>query len=263
MIIGIDFSGAEDAGSKIWIAQCSVAGSKLEVRSCDNATQLLGTRSGRAIVLPALADYIASSTNSVFGMDFPFGVPSETMDQQNWMDFVRLFPQSYITPDMFQSELFRLAGNRELRRQTDCDAHTPMSPYNLRLYRQTYFGIHQILNPLVMNGRAVVAPMQAIRAGLPTIVEICPASTLRAIGIQMHYKGRDELAGRNRSEMVEQLRSQRGVCIEEELSRRIVAEPNGDALDSVVAAFAVSRNRDKLFTIDLSSRNLLEGFVFV
>lgn len=263
VIFGIDFSGARNAGSKIWIAQGSVEGKKLRISTCQKATEFLGTSNNREIVLPALAEFIASSPNAVFGMDFPFAIPLETMNHLNWIDFVRVFPSAFPTPEIFRNESFRIAGNREWRRQTDQDSHTPMSPYNLRLYRQTFYGISKILNPLVVNGRAAVAPMQDTTVGLPTIVEICPASTLISINIRLRYKGVDEIANENSRVIIERLGSQHGVFMDADLSRRMVEERNCDALDSVIAVFAVFRNRDRLSNVDMSSRHLLEGYVFV
>ncbi len=42
-IYGIDFSGAKDAGRKIWIARGTIEGNLLIIDDCKRASELLGT----------------------------------------------------------------------------------------------------------------------------------------------------------------------------------------------------------------------------
>jgi hypothetical protein len=48
------------------------------------------------------------------------------------------------------------------------------------LFRQTCFGIRSVLAPLVRDGLVSVVPMQRPAADKPWLLEICPASTLKA-----------------------------------------------------------------------------------
>ena len=78
-IYGIDFSGALDAGRKIWISLAMVKDDALEIRDCFQGFSL--PNSGRRLhdCLAALVTFIASHRNSLFGIDFPFGIPHELL----------------------------------------------------------------------------------------------------------------------------------------------------------------------------------------
>jgi len=82
--------------------------------------------------------------------------------------------------DDFKKRCFTDAGGQELKRHADNAAHTPFSPYNLRIYKQTCYGISGILAPLVKADRACILSFHAPADEKPVILEICPASTLKA-----------------------------------------------------------------------------------
>lgn len=71
-IYGIDFSGAKDAGNKIWIAKGVPRDGKLLVSECLKARDL--PNSGRQVedCLPSLVDVIKSNRNSAFGISKEF-----------------------------------------------------------------------------------------------------------------------------------------------------------------------------------------------
>jgi hypothetical protein len=75
-IYGIDFSGAQDAGNKIWIARGMPKGNRLLIEECSSARALF--KSGKDLLpcLAALVELIESSQDAVFGFDFPFGLPA-------------------------------------------------------------------------------------------------------------------------------------------------------------------------------------------
>lgn len=77
-----------------------------------------------------------------------------------WEDFVRSFAERCSDPQHFKEACRAADGGRELKRVTDKESHTPFSPYNLWLYRQTYFGIRDLLRPLVHDGLVSVLRMQ-------------------------------------------------------------------------------------------------------
>ncbi len=58
------------------------------------------------------------------------------------------------------------------------------------LFRQTYYGVLDLLKPLVRTKKASILPMQEAMPGLPRLIEICPASTLKAHNCYSSYKGR-------------------------------------------------------------------------
>jgi hypothetical protein len=120
---------------------------------------------------------------------------------------------------------------------TDKEAKTPFTVANLRLYRQTYFGIREVLAPLVMSGKAVVLPMQEMRPGVPWLLEICPASLLKRMNLYTSYKGKTPEMRENRATILAAFETMGLVIESEPLREKILDNQGGDALDSVLGAF--------------------------
>jgi hypothetical protein len=252
-IYGIDFSGAEkDAGRLIWICRLSLSGDSPLVNSCLRAEQLPGSGARRAPCLSALCTLIAEhDSRSIFGLDFPFGVPRAVLRETDWESFVRLFATTFPDCESFRAQCRERANGRELKRRTDRETQTPFSAYNLRLYKQTYFGIRDVIGPLLQNGSGWFAPMQRRLAGKPCIVEICPASTLKRHGLYRSYKGPlpEHLAARR--EILRSIEAKSGMQFEDPLLRDvIVSETGGNALDSLVAAWAIYGVRGTPLTLE-------------
>lgn len=100
------------------------------------------------------------------------------------MNFDNKFEDEYA----FRNHYRKLNNGKELKRKTDIETKTPFCPYNLRLYRQTYFGINKIICPIIKDKLATVLPMQNNINSTIKIVEICPASTLKLHNIYLVYK---------------------------------------------------------------------------
>lgn len=262
----MDFSGARDAGRKIWIARARAGTGTLKVVSCQSVSDLFRA-AGREPALQVLCSFIKSSSNAAFGLDFPFGLPKSLVPDvlvkgKRWEDFIRSF--NYAGPEEFRNTCKTKAQGRELRRTTDRESKTPFSPYNRRLYRQTYYGIREVLRPLVHDKAAYVLPMQRPRkgSGRPLVLEVCPASTLKALGLYRPYKGRGAERRRMRGEIVSHL-TERGVSLEGSL-KTVVDDPGGDALDSVIAAYAVfSAIKERRLVATTRSDSAIEGYVYV
>lgn len=240
-VAGIDFSAATDAGRRIWIACGRRRGERggVEIESCFPAEALPGSGRDRETALAAVRAWIASMGEGVVGLDFPFGLPAALVREETWEAFVAGFVDRFPDAEVFRRECVASAGGKELRRATDRQARTPFSPYNLRLYRQTWYGLAAVLGPLVREGRVRVLPMQDCEAGRAAVVEVCPASTLKHCGLYRPYKGRSRALRTARRGIVRAL-VERGLVVwrEEALGRAVVAEAGGDALDAVVGAVA-------------------------
>ena len=240
-IYGIDFSGAKNAGKKIWIASGVMDGDALRIEDCRRAEGLPGWRRDRDQCLSALRDFIASQGACAIGLDFPFGLPRDLVKEYDcWEDFVLSFLDCYSSPEAFRRVCHKAGGGRELKRVTDQESQTPFSPYNLRLYRQTYFGIRDVLYPLVRDQLARVLPMQSVLPDKPWMLEICPASTLKQKALYQPYKGRGEEHRQAREHILREI-EEKALSIPAELRAEIVDNREGDALDSVIAAFATFR----------------------
>ncbi len=239
-VVGIDFSGAQNAGKLIWIAEGTIGDmGQFVLKSCKTALDRLGCSKERTVVLAALADWIAQQGPVVIGCDFPFSLPFQLISQTSWHAFARAFQAHYPNARAFQKACHSVANHKEHKRIADRVAKTPMSPYNERLFHQTYAGIAHVLAPLI--GRAAIAPFDEVDPDKPLIVETCPASSLKALGIEhRQYKQskKDKAAEcrQGRIRIVESLIARRLVLVPGALRERIIADKGGDALDSVIAA---------------------------
>jgi len=244
-IYGVDFSGAQDAGRRIWIAEGTPRGRSLAIHKCLRAMDLVESGRKREICLPALRRFIERRKDCVFGLDFPFGLPSELTQYKSWKRFVLRFPTEYPSADELSRICRERTGGREPKRSTDSDAKTPFSPINLRLYRQTYHGIRDVLYPLVRGNEVNVLPMLQADPGKPLLLEICPASTLKHLFETRRlpsYKGSKKERMANRKDILKRLEGETALSFHNKrLRSRIVDDTGGDALDSVIAALAAFR----------------------
>ena len=255
-----------DAGRKIWIASGERAGGRLQIKDCRPAAELPGSGSARDVALSALRAFIAEEREAAIGMDFPFGLPwGLVRGYASWEAFVADFPRRHGTPAAFRQFCRRASPGKELKREADRLARTPFAVYNLRLYRQTYFGIREILAPLLREGALCAPPVQAPQGGKAWVLETCPASTLKAMGLYRPYKGPGAARAAWRKKILAALTATGPLLIPARLRRRILADRTGDALDSLVAAFTAFRlveERAPLFT-RVSGRQALEAVVLV
>lgn len=275
---GVDFSGAKDAGKKIWIARGIVEGRKLRIEDCCQASSFPGAGNGRDSCLAALRDFIAGEKNSIFGADFPFGLPNKVIQELfkvgTWAEFVRDFYETFSSPKNFQKTCWKAANSSELKRVTDKCSNTPFSPYNLRVCYQTYYGIHDILYPLVSTDQARVLPMQSLDVEKTIIIEICPASTLKQLekrsngkNLYKPYKGKGEDYRNQRLQIVDALMKTNLISIPDPIRTIALNDIGGDALDSIIAAYSTFYASCKHFSIenkkDYERDYCLEGYVFV
>lgn len=240
-ILGVDFSGAHLAGEKIWIAHAEVAGGVLRILSLQRAEELPEGGSERDIALRATRQYLSGFPNAVCGFDFPFSLalesfPEEICENLNWRDWLSSL-REYSDAEAFA------AAFPDARRETDRDAKTPFSPLNLRLFRQTFHGLRDVVLPLVENG-ALALPFDELSLDETEnlwLLEICPASLLKKQKLYLSYKGRSTLQRENRETILQQTKERTRLKMSEEISERIFEDTEGDALDAVLAAVCVFR----------------------
>ncbi len=241
-IIGIDWSGAADAGRRIHIAEGRLADSGLRLTALRRAEELPGAHRQRETCLPVLCAWLAAQGPCAVGLDFPFGLPRQLVDAPDWVSFVAGFPDRFRSPEAFRDWCRARSGGRELKRRSDIETRTPFSPYNLRMYRQTYWGITALLAPLVANGAAVALPMQPAHPGLPWLLEACPASLLKRLGVYTPYKGHGTELRDARAHILETLRARERLRKPRRaMVDQIVDDSGGDALDAVIAGLAAAR----------------------
>ncbi|MBW1690042.1 MAG: DUF429 domain-containing protein [Deltaproteobacteria bacterium] len=263
-VCGVDFSGARDAGERIWIARCSIGEDALHVSDLFQAKYLPGSGKERKLSHRALASFIGEQKDAIFGLDFPFSLPRDLVYGKTWEEFVLTFGKAFRSPEDFRERCRSEASGRELKRTTDIVSRTPFSPYNLRVYRQTYFGIRDVLAPLIRADLARILPMQQPRDGKAWVLEICPASTLTREQLRAPYKGRAEVRRTARIKILQALEKRLQLGVATSVGRSNIAEDcGGDALDSVIAAYAAFRASRNSFACDAAFPYEREGWVYV
>ena len=263
-VFGIDFSGAQDAGRKIWISCGGILDDVILISECFPAKDLPGSGQRRDLSMRALRAFIRKQRDSVFGIDFPFGIPHALVEEESWEEWVGAFPDRYTSPEVFKGLCQAASNGKELKRVTDVEAKTPFSPYNLRVYRQTYFGVRDVLRPLIREKAVCVLPLQKPQDERPWVIEICPASTLKTENLSSPYKG----SGRDRRAEREKIlrgMEKTGVLKVEKtgVRKRIIEDRGGDALDSVIAAYATFKALNHGLASDTSPPYAIEGWVYV
>lgn len=269
-IYGVDFSGAKNAGTKIWVTNAVTVGNTLGIEDCYQARDLPHSASERDRCLGALRSFIAVQKSCAVGLDFPFSLPRTLVKANSWQGFVLTFASRYPDPEQFREDCRRSAVGPESqsKRETDIEAKTPWCAYNLRIYKQTYYGIRDVLAPLVRGGLAYVLPMQRdATPDKPWLLEVCPASTLQKRCLYLlPYKRSDKESMMRRTRILDGLQQTSAISIESSTLRsKILNDSHGDALDSVIAAlatFCALGNPARLFDPGASAYRL-EGHVYV
>lgn len=241
-VAGVDFSGAQDAGRHIWIAEGVPEINGLKVESLKRGDKL--PRSGVAIneAMCGLRDYLSDLKESIIGLDFPFSIPASLIEQSTWSEFIYDFSRKYQSPEEFRIDCQTKGKGKELKRSTDNEAKAPWSAYNLRLYRQTWTGIRHILAPLTSENRARVVPTQTPRDGIPILAETCPASFLKSVDLYIPYKGRTLGPKEARAKILTEITKRSYLMpIINEMRGMVIEDSGGDALDAIIAAVCASR----------------------
>ena len=239
--VGVDFSGAVDAGRHLFVAIGRPEGARLALHTLLRGDALPGGGAGREAALAALVAFLADRERALIGCDFPFSLPAELIGATDWASFAAGFAADYPDPEAFRDACRRRAPGRERRRRTDRESGTPFAAYNLRLYRQTYWGIARVLAPLAALPGIGIAPMLRPGVSGTVLVESCPATTLKRLGLYRPYKGRGDGPADMRRTILARLEAE-GLACPAGPAALAVADPAGDALDAAIAMTAVWRS---------------------
>jgi len=242
-VLGVDFSGASDAGRKIWIAEGRLSNSgAFELTHCLPAMALPGGGTPPEQAVPALAHHLAALTDARVGCDFPFSLPRTMVTARTWKSFALRYAAEFADADSFRTIMRARHNAIEHKRMTDRLAGTPFNSYNLRLYRQTWWGITGVIDPLVRAKRAIVRPQQRLIAGKSILLEVCAACTLKSIDLYPSYKGRSAKHRKARQRILDFLiDTGRLGAPRRQLRALLLDNEGGDALDAVIGAVAAAR----------------------
>jgi len=265
-VFGVDFSGARDAGRHIWVCSAHPGTDGVRVENVDPLVELPGGVAAREPALRLLVQKIIASPRSAWGFDFPFALPRPVADALVATAAAGFSDQLEAGARLADADGFRercrLASPAvELRRRTDEDVSTPFSPYNLRVYEQTFYGMVGVLRPLRVHREIAVLPFDHLsdpdgsgerlpfnrqatgRAPHIYVLEVCPASLLKVFDYPHHgYKDSDVAGGSVREEILRRLIDDGFVRpMARAMRARIIEDEGGDALDSVLAAVGAWR----------------------
>ncbi len=255
-IYGVDFSGAKRAGESVWLTEASAEDDALRVRDCGRAPDVLADcydgepTTDRGPTLAALAAFVRRQSDATaFGFDFPFAVPRAVaegaFDAATWREVVDAVADcgdaDAFTEVCVEWTDVNADGATYLKRETDRE-HGAFSPYHFFVQQQSYHGIADVLAEVEAGARIV--PFDPPSAGGPVVAETYPAGVLDALGLHREgYKGTEQSHQTRRARNLDGLAELAGVSIPEGLRERYLDDPDGDALDSLLAAVAVYRNR--------------------
>lgn len=263
---GIDYSGGLNAGKKIWISEAEFLHNSIYVKSIYSMYNKFKIKTHKESN-QRIIEIVEANPDAVFGFDFPFSIPFEAVNESTWHGFIKNFKEKYSDDHEFRKKLRERFKGKDIKRICDIEAKTPFSPYNLRIYKQTFFGISEILNPILILGNSSILPFDNPEANKSTIMEVCPASFLKIRSSETKlpkaYKGNKDIHKRNRAEILEFLMYCLNLKFENlSLERMIIDDSEGDALDSLICIICSLRG---LSYPELSKRNLnydIEGFVY-
>ena len=260
-VVGIDFSGAKNAGKHIWISTGTESSGTLQISNCEKASDFFAVRDDKHRVFRELVDWIDSLNGATIGIDFPFGVPEVIAEvvfgAKSWLKFVNSSHWSALTPDRFREQCVNFSKS-ELR---DTEAmHRADCPHSIRIYKQTFHGIRDVVKPLLQRGVSI-API--VNRGNTTVLETYPAATLaRENGLfAARYKSRESTRDR-RKHNAHALSNLSDLDISSIPPAKIVDDQRGDAMDSLVASLATFRASKNSSLFNISPQNPIEGHIY-
>ncbi|MGZ0748646.1 hypothetical protein [Haloparvum sp. AD34] len=279
-VYGVDFSAAaRDAGRNVWIAAGAptAGGDRLVVDTLEPAVDFFaGDPTAREETLEHLRTFIAREEGAAFGLDFPFGVASEVTDATEWTEFVARFPESLdvdVSADggekaarpakRFYDAMDGAYEEATAAAARDVDA-VGLSPVDWRMKELTFYGIRDVLRPLVTGeeiesvsdeantSHVAVVPMQPVADRSVVAFETYPSEVFRGLGANPDgYKGRRNAHLQARLENLHALEAA-GVALagdgesaedddpasDDARALRIKASAYDDALDALGACYA-------------------------
>ena len=261
---GVDFSGGKAHRSRIWVS--TWRGDEITTRSGFSHADLVRS--------------IAESTGEgdvlhYWLIDAPFALARVQLEAHGckltW-DAAVDWLASYSSARDWRRAC-RAVSRKEPRREIDRVAQTPMAPSNIRMFKQTWHCIVSVLMPLRHESRLAILPFDAEKSASSTtggaralVGEGCPSSFLKQNSWPASgYKGRGPACRDKRGELLKLLRAREQWALQQDLVDTIVADHEGDALDSLLLLPSAKRfsETDSVELLRREPTASLEGWVYV
>ncbi len=232
---GIDFSAARTPGSDIWIAQGIFYQNYLEIEQLSSLHELAGISAQTSLqaCLHALTAILLQFQPVCVALDFPFSLPRDILPAPSVSQLYDRFFEVFPEPESLLRQCTR--AKRQPLRYTDRIQRVPFSPCNLRLYRQTYWGMGTVLRALWHIPQVAILPFRPFSWDAMNLVEICPASVLKHNGLYRPYKGTQAHHREGRKRILDWMVQTFPVTMPSEIKERVWNQAGGDALDAMVA----------------------------
>jgi hypothetical protein len=167
--LGVDWSGGRAARKKIWAALVELDDGEL-VR----LWQPFSDCAGPAQVADAFPRWLEQEEFDVAGFDFCFGLAADHLER---LDLPRVGPGALgaaIARRFRDADHLKQAVGPEAKRATDVARKTTFAPTNVRMYRQTYWGLRALAR--------VECPVPPWSFGDRPVIEVFPRHVRRALG---------------------------------------------------------------------------------
>ncbi len=258
---------AQESGDRSWFVEAEVSGQSLHVVDCTPIAERFGVSPHRTDTVAALVSFLADlGGRNAVGFDFPFGLPKAVIPERRWRRFVDQLPDWFSSPEdmakrcRMHARLVTDGAETNVLRATE-EPLSAVTAYDERLCTETFYGIRDVLRPLVLTDTARVVPMQLPSEDLPLVLETYPAGTLDALRCQTPEGDRPG-DGPPPALVLDSL-SDRSVEFPSSVRERVL-DGDDNALEAVVAAFATFRNAvdptNLRMTDELPS---VEGYIYV
>ncbi len=200
---GVDFSGADSGGA----AKIRVVERNLRARG--EPVSLRG-RFDRRTLLRLMLESAREPGEHLWRIDAPFSLPIETLDAfevpHDWLAMAR-WMAAFGSPRGWRHDV-RTIHRKEPKRVCDASEATPMAPMNLRVFKQTWTLICEVLLPLAEAGVHIEPLVNRAQESRMVVCEGCPASVLRRFGWPSKgYKGQGDPPRVVRATILERLPS--------------------------------------------------------
>lgn len=233
---GVDFGGCDSAGS----AKIRIAERVLAPKSAVTVRNRIDRHALRRAILETMND----GGEHLWRINAPFGLPIECFAEARpeglaageltWQSIAQ-WMSGFASAREWRAAM-REFTRREPKRACDRALHAPLAPMNLRMFKQTFVVITEILVPLVNEGVPImpVSMPHGRTASATRVCESCPASVLASYRWPAKgYKGVGEPPRKLREDIIRLLRKE-GIDIPSAFAVEAIHDVEGGLLDALI-----------------------------